>query len=134
VAAIAEVQLLFDKMGTDAPEALDSTTVAEVTERIRISDELTRKHKYAAAVYYANRAMRILNLSERRQNLPAYDGETRIVTVTRANLREGPGPDFKVIDQLAFGAVLIHLESHDEWSKIRTRAGVSGWIHKSLIK
>lgn len=134
VAAIAEVQLLFDKLRMEDPDGLDSLTVAKVTSKIRMSDELTKKRKYAAAVYYSNRAMRILNQTERLKNIALSQGTPRIISVSKANVRDGPGSSFKVIEKLGFGTVIVQLDVENEWCQIRTESGKSGWIHSSLIR
>jgi hypothetical protein len=134
VAAIAEVQLLFDKLRTKDPDGLDSVTVAEVRSKIKTSDELTKKRNYAAAVYFSNRAMRILNQTERLKNIALSLGIPRIISVSKANVRDGPGSSFKVVEKLAFGTVIVQLEVENEWCKIRTESGKSGWIHSSLIR
>jgi DNA repair exonuclease SbcCD ATPase subunit len=134
VAAVAEVQLLFEKLRKDLPGGLDSTTVAEVKYKLATCDELVRKQNYSASVYYANRAMRILNQTERRMNIALSDGDSRIVAVSRANMRDGPGSKFKVIDGLDYGTVVVQLESKNDWCKVRTNSGKSGWIHNSLIR
>jgi len=133
VAAIAEAQLLFEKLRADQSQPLDSLTVAEVTSRLQMSDEMVRKAKYAAAVYYAKRAMRALNQVDHKRNLALAEGETRIIIVSVANLRKGPGSNFDVITKLSYGSILVQTEVDDGWSKVHTESGVSGWVHNSLI-
>ena len=134
VAAIAEAQLLFEKLKSDSSQPLDSLTIHEVTSRLETSDEMVRKAKYPAAVYYAKRAMRALNQADRRRNIAMVDGDTRIVTVTTANLRKGPGSKYKVIAKLSYGTIIVETEVDNGWSKVRTDTGVTGWIHNSLIQ
>lgn len=134
VAAIAEVQLLFDKLRKESPHPLHPNVVAEVNEKIRASDDLVKNQNYAAAVYYANRAMRILNQTERLNNVTYSDGTPRIVSVFKANVRKGPGSKFDVIDKVSYGAVVVQLDVSDNWCKVRTKSGKSGWIHVSLIR
>jgi hypothetical protein len=133
VAAIAEAQLLFDKLRESESPPLDSLTISEVTTRLETSDEMVRKKQYTAAVYYARRAIRTLNQVDRRRTMALADGDARIIVVSVANLREGPGPDYDVIAQLSYGTVIVQTDVIDDWSKVRTKSGVSGWIHKSLI-
>jgi hypothetical protein len=134
VAAIAESQLLFDKLRTQQSLTLDSLTTVEVTSQLATSDEMVRKKKYAAAVYYAKRAMRALNQAERRRNLRLADGDARIIVVSKANLRTGPGSKYDVITKLVYGTVIVETETSKDWSKVRTQSGITGWIHNSLIR
>ena len=134
VAAVAEVQLLHDKMKQENPEMVDSVVTATVEQRLLASEELIREGNFPAAAYYATRAMRILNENERRRSIPAYDGETSVVSVSTANMRDGPGKRFPVLQRLAFGTVLVRLERREDWYRVRTKDGDDGWIHKALIR
>jgi len=134
VAALAEVQLLFDKLQSSETNPLDSLTVSEVAIKLETSDELLKQQNYAAAVYYANRAMRILNQKERLQNMTIPDGDAKIIVVSVANLREGPGSKYRVVEKLSYGTVVVQLGSEEEWCQIRTQSGQSGWVHDSLVR
>jgi len=134
VAANAEAQLLFDKLRSDESSPLDTLTANEVESWLTISDEMVRKKKYAAGVYYAKRAIRALNKSDRRHTLSLVDGDTRIIMVSIANLREGPGSDHSVIAKLSYGTVLVQTKVDNDWSEVRTQSGKTGWIHNSLIR
>ncbi len=134
VAAIAEVQILFDNMRSDPTAPLDSLTALEVDNQLSTSDEMMRVRNYDAAVYYAKRAMRTLNQQERRRNLAIVDGDPRIIVVSKANMREGPGAEFEVIEKLGYGTVIVQLGIDNDWCRVRTKSGVAGWIHISLLR
>lgn len=134
VAAVAEVHLLFDKLQSDTTGGLDGETIRGVSSKLTTSEELIKQHNYSAAVYFAERAMRILNQAERRNNLGITDGKVKVVSVNVANLRDGPGAGHKVIGKLSLGTVVTHVESRDKWTKVRTSSGKHGWIHNSLIR
>jgi hypothetical protein len=134
VAAVAEAQLLFEKLQTDSPAELDSVMLAEVATKLKTSDEMIRKQNYAAAVYFSNRAMKILNQFERWQNVPLPEGDARAIAVSVANLRAGPGSQYDVVGKLTYGTIIVQLETREEWSMVRTESGKSGWIHNSLIR
>ena len=134
VAAIAEVQLLYEKMLQETPDLIDEKKRKEVQTKLTLADEGIKKRNYAASVYYAKRSMRILNLNERQQAALAGGGDTRIIAVSKANLRAGPGSKFDVIEQLAYGTVLVEIEHKDDWYKVRTRDGQMGWIFHTLIR
>jgi hypothetical protein len=134
VAAVAEVQLLLDRIRAETPEGLDSMTVAEVSQKISTSEELIKKRNYAASVYFSDRAMKILNQTERRKNLVFADGTTQVISVKLANMRGGPGEQYNVIGRLALGTVVMQLDASDDWIKIRTESGEHGWVHNSLVR
>jgi len=131
VSAVAEVQLLRDKLQADRP--LDEETLKEVETRLAAAGVLVDKRKYTAAVYYANRAMRSLNHAERVRNA-FIDGNALVVAVSKANLRQGPGGKFNVVTRLSYGTAVVRLDKREEWMKVRTRDGQIGWIHTSLLQ
>ncbi len=134
VAAVAEVQILYDNMRSDQTMPLDSLTMVEVDHQLFTSDEMMRGRNYDAAVYYARRAMRTLNQQERRRNLAIVDGDARIIVVSKANMRKGPGADFEVIGKLDYGTVIVQLGIDNDWCRVRTKSGVAGWVHISLLR
>lgn len=134
VAALAEAQLVFDKARREHPESLDPKTLSEVKSKIATAEEVTNRENYAAAVYYATRALRILKQSERRHTAFPIDGVTRIVAVSIANMRDGPGAKYKILDQLPYGTLLVQTEKKDDWFHVRTHEGEEGWMHASLLR
>jgi uncharacterized protein YraI len=56
-----------------------------------------------------------------------------VVRASLANLRRGPGPDEPVVGKAPREAVVEALAVRGEWVKV-THAGVTGWIHRSLLE
>jgi len=132
VAAIADVQLLYEKAsGQNADSTAD--ILQEVERRLAAAEYQIQRRNYVAAVYYANRAMRILDESERRRRTVFTEGDTRIISVPTANLREGPGRGRRIIGRLGYGTLMVELAQKDEWLRVRTRDGAEGWVHASLV-
>jgi uncharacterized protein YgiM (DUF1202 family) len=125
VAALAEARLGYDKLIREDPDAAKRPAVAEALEKIQKSDEMIPKQRYAASVYFAKRALRLLE---------EYNtgGNVRIVTVNEANMRQGPGLDFDVVSRVSLGTVLIELEYKSPWYRVETESGLSGWVHESV--
>ena len=109
----------------------DAGTLADVEAKLAMANTLTRKRNYPAAVYYADRARRILNAGERRHEA---QGQHLIVMVSRANVRKGPGASFDVIATLDYGSVILCLDKAEEWCRVRTDKGDEGWIHTTLLR
>jgi hypothetical protein len=132
VAAIADVQLLYDKA---RGQSADSTTdiLQDVESRLAAADYQIQRRNYVAAVYYANRAMRTLDESERRRRTVFTEGDTRIISVPTANLREGPGRGNRIIGKLGYGTLMVELAQKDQWIRVRTRDGTEGWVYGSLV-
>jgi Bacterial SH3 domain len=51
----------------------------------------------------------------------------------RGNLREGPGPEFKIVATLDQGTALTGYFTKGAWLRVESASGSSGWIHRSLV-
>lgn len=125
VAAVAEAELAYDKTFRTDPGAASRSNVHQAKEKVEKANELLAKRRYNGAVYFARRAIRLL---EEKHEIPAI----RIVSVDQANMRSGPGTKFEITEQLPLGTVLVELASQDDWFKVSTRAGIEGWVHVSV--
>jgi hypothetical protein len=134
VAAMADVQLLYGKFHREHRELLSDDEWEEVDRRLAAGEEAIANVNFTAAVYHAHRAMRMLNHSARQQQSYLATGTPRVVKVSSANYRKGPGADFGVLGQLARGTVVVEMSRNKDWSEVRTRSGQVGWIHASLIR
>ncbi|MDH3198234.1 MAG: SH3 domain-containing protein [Candidatus Krumholzibacteria bacterium] len=134
VSAIAEAQLLLERMSADSTGWTNEEAIAEARTKLSSADELVTKANYNAAAYYATRALRILNRSERRLSATAGEADAVVVQVKSANVREGPASSFAVVAQLPYGTVVVALERRDDWYLVRMQGGLSGWIHGSLVR
>jgi uncharacterized protein YgiM (DUF1202 family) len=56
-----------------------------------------------------------------------------VVKSTTANIRSGPGTKHRVVGKAQYGEVLRTLERRAKWAKIRTAAGLTGWVSRSLL-
>jgi uncharacterized protein YgiM (DUF1202 family) len=52
---------------------------------------------------------------------------------SKGNLREGPGPDFKVVATLDEGTRLTGFFTKGSWLRVESEGGFGGWIHRSLV-
>ena len=50
-----------------------------------------------------------------------------------ANLRKGPGTNYKVIQQLDHNQTLTLINAKEKWLKVKTQSGKTGFIHQSLV-
>lgn len=126
VAALAEARLAYDKRLREDPKAARLSNVRQARERIEKSDELIPQRRFAAAVYFARRAVRLLHEAPPKRDF-------LIVSVNQANMRGGPGLAYGVVEQLTIGTVLIRMEKNSPWYKVKTRDGDAGWIHESVV-
>ena len=134
VSAIAEAQLLLERIDVKNTEELDSLSAAQVRAKIKAADELMQNQNYAASVYYANRAIRLLVQAERRHELAPAMGTARVVSVARANVREGPGAEYEILTTLDLGTVVVQTQERDDWYRVKAKSGVAGWVHSSVVR
>jgi hypothetical protein len=126
VAVLAEARLAYDKIVREDPQAVKRANMRQALEKLEQSDQLLPTGRYAASVYFAKRAIRLIEEHEAEQQ------RVRIISVDKANLRKGPGLKYSVVAKITLGTVLVEVENRSPWYKIETRAGLSGWIHESV--
>ncbi len=124
VATLAEAKLAYDKRLREDAKAHTLANVRQAKDKIQKSEELLPQKRYAASVYFARRAIRLLKT--------APQTIIHIIAVNQANLRRGPGLKFDVVHHLALGTVLIQTDDDKDWYQVKTRDGKLGWIHQSV--
>jgi hypothetical protein len=134
VATLADAQVLYDRSRESGSGGLGDDDWMEIDRRMTSAEEAMTRQHYAAAAYHAHRAMRLLNRSERQRNSFLSSGTARVVFVSLANVRKGPGQGSEIVDQLERGTVVVELERDEDWTKVRMRSGDIGWIHASLLR
>jgi uncharacterized protein YgiM (DUF1202 family) len=127
VAALAEAKLAYDATVRADPEAGNLAVVQQAEKKITTSDQLLSQQRYAASVYFARRAMRLLRDKGVKQNI-------RIVAVDHANFRQGPGMEYEVLGRFAMGTLLFEIGSNSSWYRVETADGRAGWIHSSVTR
>lgn len=100
------------------------------------------QQNYAGALYLATEAKNAAAAGQRRATTDdrgaTRKGEVpfalplRVQTTGRANIREGPGSNFKVLFTLENGAQLVAYSYVDQWVRVVGDAR-TGWIHQTLI-
>ena len=60
-------------------------------------------------------------------------GKTVSIQVRKGEVREKPTYLSKVLASPGYGESLINLGQQDDWIKVKTDKGVSGWVHKSAV-
>ncbi len=56
------------------------------------------------------------------------------ITTTNLNMREGPAPNYLLVDVLATGVKLIILEQENGWLQVRDQAGRQGWVNGTYVR
>lgn len=56
-----------------------------------------------------------------------------IVSVSRANLRSGPGSNYRLVGQAVYGDVFRTLEKRKAWVRVQSAQGQKAWIFRKLL-
>ena len=101
------------------------------------------QQNYAGALYLATEAKNAAAAGQRRAATDdrgaTRKGEVpfalplRVQTTGRANVREGPGGNFKVLFTLESGLPLVAYSYVDQWVRVAADNDRTGWIHQTLI-
>jgi hypothetical protein len=89
---------------------------------------------FGAAILLASRAARVASaIDEEVRAVRGRRGALQIA-VARANLREGPSKEGRVIATLARGTPLLPERREADWTLVRTPQNRLGWVHRSLVE
>lgn len=56
-----------------------------------------------------------------------------VVKSPTANIRSGPGTRYRIIGKAEFGEVLRRQQIQGKWAKVKSAAGLTGWVARSLL-
>jgi hypothetical protein len=116
---------------------------AEAGQLMRLSAAEFDNENYAGALYLANQS-KAAALAARGQLATADRGALRagevpfalplkLQTISRANLREGPGSRFAVVTTLQQAVPLTGQSYVEGWVRVTDDDGRRGWIHQGLV-
>lgn len=131
VSTAAEARIHLDRARKTF--ALPDSTDRHVSAQLATAEKLIRANNYPAALFFAERANHTLQAAERRASLNV--GTTsKVVAVSTANVREGPGQHYPIRATLREGQRVSCLDVARNWCHIVTADGESGWIHLTLLR
>lgn len=136
--AEAEValQTLRGRVGAQHPD------VVEVSRLVQQGSSEFGKNNFGGAFYLASQAKARASAARGRFGTAAAaprPGEVafavpiRIKTVSRGNVREGPGTNTAVAFAIDNGAQLSAFSMTEDWIRVTDDAGRSGWIFRTLV-
>jgi len=140
--AMAEAEIALQSLKTAAaPQAVPEA--GQATQLLQQSTAEFNKRNYGGALYLANQAKSVVGASRERVASGVRGslrpGEVlfalplRLETVSRSNVREGPGAAYAVAFALETGAPVIGYSYTDQWVHIGDETGRSGWIFQTLV-
>jgi hypothetical protein len=135
---IAEAEIALQSL-----RASGAQVSAELGDLMKQSTAEFDRQNYGGALYLANQAKS--TAATARGQLASVDrgslrpGEVsfalplELETTARANVRDGPGGDFKVLLTLPAGAPVTGQSFAEQWVRITDDSGRRGWVYRSLI-
>ncbi len=121
-----------------------SAQAADAAQLMKLSTAEFDRQNYAGALYLANQAKGAALAARTRMTGDERDGrrsgETsfalpiKLQTVSRANVREGPGGSFNVLFTLPAGTAVTGHSYVDQWLRVTDETGRGGWVYQTLIR
>jgi uncharacterized coiled-coil protein SlyX len=136
------LQALRSANGSGGGSAAASPELTQGTQLLQLATTEFDKQNYAGALYLATEAKNAAAVGQGRvtsDRATPRAGEVpfalplHLQTTARANVREGPGANFRVSYTLDAGAVLTAYAYVDQWVRVTDDSDRPGWIHQGLI-
>lgn len=136
--AEAEVALgtLRGRVGAQHPDVVD------VSRLVQQGSAEFNKSNFGGAFYLASQAKARASAARGRlagtaaaprAGEVAFAVPIRLKTVTRGNVREGPGTNTAIAFAVENGAALTAFSMTDDWIRVTDDSGKSGWIFRTLV-
>src|SRR5881409_1914271 len=143
---MAEAEIALEALRSASGSNSQAPTPAEYGQGMQLLQLATTEfdqQNYAGALYLATEAKNAAaagrgrvasddRSATRRGEVP-FALPLRLQTTGRANVREGPGANFKVLFTLESGAPIVGYSYVDQWVRIRDDSDRPGWIHQTLV-
>lgn len=134
--AMAEAEVALRQLRTAQPAA---PGVGQAERLLALANTEFDGQNYAGALYLATESKKTASESwaagggDRRPGEVAFAAALRLQTLTRSNVRAGPGTRFEVLFTLEEGAPLVAHSHVDDWLRVSDADGRTGWIFHTLV-
>jgi hypothetical protein len=132
VRSVAEARSALESSAARAPWKRKEAEHAR--EFLAEADQHAVAGHFGAAILLASRAARVASAIDEEVRAVRGRRGTLQVAVARANLREGPSMEGKVVATLARGTPLLPERREADWMLVRTPQNRLGWVHRSLVE
>lgn len=131
------LQALRTSRGSGSPDAV------RVSKLLQDASNEFNKQNYGGALYLANQAKSTAGVgrfrspgdpSSLRPGEVPFAAPIYLQATARCKLREGPGTTFRVLATLEAGAQFKGLSHVDQWVRVATDSGPSGWVFWNLVQ
>jgi uncharacterized coiled-coil protein SlyX len=141
--AEAEIALQALRAANAGAKSNTSPEYGQGTALLQLATTEFDQQNYAGALYLATEAKNAAAAGQGRvsgdERTATRKGEVPFAlplplqTSGRANVREGPGANFKVLFTLETGVPIVAYSYVDQWVRIKDGSDRPGWIHQTLI-
>jgi uncharacterized coiled-coil protein SlyX len=141
---MAEAEIALQALrSTNGSNSAAPPELAQGNQLLQLATTEFDQQNYAGALYLATEAKNAAAAGQRRaandDRGATRKGEVpfalplRIQTSGRANVREGPSANAKVLFTLESGVALVAYSYVDQWVRVSADNDRTGWIHQTLI-
>jgi SH3 domain-containing protein len=140
---LAETEIALKSIPAELALRPKETDLSQAQQLLRMATEEFKKQNYDGTVYLTSQVKMLIKPRNDRlvkgAELGKTDGEHALSLMlalrasNKSNVREGPGPSFKVLFVVERGTPLSAVSYNGVWVRIKTDDGRAGWVHYSLI-
>jgi hypothetical protein len=139
---MAEAEIALKSLRDEAAET-NPPELANATQLLARATKEFEDQNFGGALYLVGQAKSQIKMGMLRlgagKRVEAQEDEMPFVVPlplkvnSKGNLREGPGPEFKVVATLEEGTRLTGFFTKGSWLRVESEGGPGGWIHRSLV-
>jgi hypothetical protein len=140
---LAETEIALKSVPAEPALRPKEGDLVQAQQLLRMATEEFKKQNYDGTVYLTSQVKMLIkprtDRPVRAGELSRIEGEHALSPVlalrasNRSNVREGPGPAFKVVFVVERGTPLSAVSYNGVWVRVKTDDGRAGWVHYSLI-
>lgn len=140
---LAETEIALKSLPSEPALRPKETDFLQAQQLLKMATEEFKKQNYDGTVYLASQVKMLIKPRADRPVRGAEVGKTdgelvlsptlALRASNRSNVREGPGPTFKILFVVERGTPLSGISYNGVWVRVKTDDGRAGWVHYSLI-
>jgi hypothetical protein len=140
---LAETEIALKSLPSEPALRPRETDLVQAQQLLRLATEEFKKQNYDGTVYLTGQVKTLIrpraDRPVRGAEAAKTDGELALSSqlslraANRSNVREGPGPAFKILFVVERGTPLSALSYNGVWVRVKTDDGRAGWVHYSLV-
>lgn len=140
---LAETEIALKSLPTDPALRPKEADLSQAQQLLKMATEEFKKQNYDGSVYLTSQVKMLIKARVDRPvkgaEVAKTEGELPLATTlslrtsSRSNVREGPGPSFKVLFVVERGTPVSGLSYSGVWVRVKTDDGRAGWVHYSLV-